>query len=96
MKQHPNGQPRRAKAVQGRDDDDRQTDQNFEGDGIDAVTPEMKLLLKPTRWLWKIGGQNSQKVLNSFSVFSLEIQQQGVAVPYVSFPEPEFAKDCSR
>jgi len=38
MKQHPDGQPRRAITVQRRDDDDRQTDQDFEGDGIDGGT----------------------------------------------------------
>jgi hypothetical protein len=39
MKQHPDRQPRRAVTVQRGDDDDRQTDQDFEGDGIDGVTP---------------------------------------------------------
>ena len=39
MKQHPDRQPRRAVTVQGGDDDDRDTDQKFEGDWIDGVTP---------------------------------------------------------
>lgn len=43
MKQHPDRQPRRAVTVQRRNDDDRQTDQNFESDRIDGVTPEVNL-----------------------------------------------------
>jgi hypothetical protein len=39
MKQHPDRQPRRAIAMQCGNEDDRQTDQEFEGDGIDGVTP---------------------------------------------------------
>jgi hypothetical protein len=39
MKQHPDRQPRRAVPVQRGNDDDRQTDQNFEGDWIDGGTP---------------------------------------------------------
>ena len=39
MKQHPDRQPRRAITVQGGDDDDRDTDQKFESDWIDGVTP---------------------------------------------------------
>jgi hypothetical protein len=40
MKQHPDRQPRRAIAMDCSDDDDRQTNQDFEGDWIDGVTPE--------------------------------------------------------
>jgi hypothetical protein len=39
MKQHPDRQPGRTITVQGGDDDDRRTDQNFESDWIDGVTP---------------------------------------------------------
>jgi hypothetical protein len=42
MKQHPDGQPRGAITVQRRDDNDRQADQEFEGDWIDGVTPDVK------------------------------------------------------
>jgi hypothetical protein len=40
MKQHPDRQPRGAIAVCCGDDDDRQTDQDFEGDRIDDVAPQ--------------------------------------------------------
>ena len=36
MKQHPDRQPRRAVTMRRRDDDNRETDQDFESDGIDG------------------------------------------------------------
>src|SRR6185437_12413155 len=40
MKQHPDRQPRRSVSVHRRNDNDGQTDQSFEGDGIDARAPK--------------------------------------------------------
>jgi len=39
MKQHPDRQPRRAVTMRRRDDDNRETDQDFESDGIDGGAP---------------------------------------------------------
>lgn len=46
MEEHPDRQPGRAVTVHRRDDDDGETDQNLESDGIDEAAP-MKIITSP-------------------------------------------------
>jgi hypothetical protein len=77
MKQHPDRQPRRTIAVQRRDDDDCQTDQSFESDWIDGVTPY--LLIKPTWCAREIRRQLLQ--VRDEGLFKFGFHSHGLSFP---------------